>query len=550
MSECKITSNDLYYLVYMYLINGKISFSELVGEVTSYLKCDKKSDEYSKLVKRIKGLYDSEFGSDDSEVLSLEDAAYANYKLYGEEIDEKTILNDVSNAYYNLNRDEAKEFAEKVYEYTKRRYFDQLSERAKIIIDRNINLDKPDDDFMSLTLNEIKAYLKVNGYYVSSKNMKKVEWHNYIKRQVQGKGKSPPVSPRQRPEQYESIKDFDVCNSRNYTKEKIFDYITSKGWTLPKKSSTKEQLCKYIQEQIQKYGEKTPKKEKAISPPSSPREVRKPSVVPPIKLPKKGIEALEELEDYEEEVEEKKEKKKKVSCGKYDEYEDEEEFYVCKDEEYCDINKEKCKNIEDFDIEKAKSRGYVKSTLKKGDDKYLFIGSKEKIESLKKKLNDIVNNKKKLKDKERKEAEEKERLLLIELQKEQEKLRKQKELEDLEEEEEEEERRKIEKEEKIRKREEERIRKEEEEELKRKKEKEERRRKREEEILKKEREEEKKKQKEEEDRLKKEEQDKEKRRKQREKEEEEERLKNEKEEKERLKKEEQDKERRRKQREK
>ena len=54
MSGCATVSNDLYYIIYTYMRNGKMSFSQLMKELAESLDCPEYNTDYNNLKKKAK----------------------------------------------------------------------------------------------------------------------------------------------------------------------------------------------------------------------------------------------------------------------------------------------------------------------------------------------------------------------------------------------------------------------------------------------------------------------------------------------------------------
>jgi len=395
MSDCNISTKDLYYHLFLYLKDGKVPFSQIL----THLKCNKPDTDYKEFVQRAKGMYENEFGADSIDLISSDLAAYAVNKLYGKKTIEKSdLVDDFSNAFYNI--DDAKEISEfiiKVMNIVKTKYKLTLSSDELEIIEDNLENEYPDDRFLALGIKIYKSYLQNKGYELPTKHMTKGEWHSYIKRALSGKTRSrsrspsPARSPRPSVKEEKPSKnrilDFDTCKSREFTKDKLLEYITLKGWKISK-NKNKSQLCQFIQDQTNK---EKGRKEEDEEEEQDKKEDKK-------KKQKKKAREVEELELDQEEKEEKI-----TPCGDYKNYNNEDEFYACDENEFCDANKKVC-----MDEDEVVDEEYRKITLKKDDKKYVFLGKKETLLGINKKYKSILSESSE-EEKERKREEEEER---------------------------------------------------------------------------------------------------------------------------------------------
>ena len=413
MSGCATVSNDLYYIIYTYMRNGKMTFSQLMRELSDSLDCQQYNPDYENLKKKAKTVYDLEFMAESTSYVTTNKLAYAIFKVYDTtDLSEDQIVEEIKATYPNLkNNKDINELASEVLEKIKQKYSEgnvDISPRTIDIIERNISLDSPDEDYMSIPRKEILEFIRMKGYKVPAKNLPKSGLLAYIKKSYQGKTKQAPPSPRDSPSKYEAIKDFDVCNTRAYNKQQLYDYIKFKGWKLKHSTNSKEYLCKFIKEQSKQEGEvpsrpSTPIPSKKVSrevkeerkyreEEEEEEEEKKPirKSVPKLKLT--DIPSLEEEEEEEEEIEEIKVKERKA-CGDYDEYSKEDEFFVCEEDEVCDVEKKRCVSSES-DIP---SSDYNLLKLEKDGKNYIFIGTKNNLVGLRNKLKTIRKDQEKIK---------------------------------------------------------------------------------------------------------------------------------------------------------
>ena len=253
MSGCATVSNDLYYIIYTYMRNGKMSFPQLMKELAESLDCPEYNTDYNNLKKKAKTVYDLEFMAESTSYVTTNKLAYAIFKIYDStDLTISQVINEINSAYPNLkNENEVEELAEEVLEKIKQKYSEgnvEITQRTTEIIERNISLDFPDEDYMSIPRKEILEYIRLAGYKVPAKNLPKSGLLNYIKKAYQGKTKQAPPSPREDTSKYESITNFDVCNTTAYNKQQLYDYINFKGWKLKYSTNSKEYLCKFIKE--------------------------------------------------------------------------------------------------------------------------------------------------------------------------------------------------------------------------------------------------------------------------------------------------------------
>jgi len=288
MSRCATVSNDLYYIIYTYMRNGELTFSQLMRELSDSLDCQEYNPDYDNLKKKAKTVYDLEFMAESTSYVTPNKLAYAIFKIYDTvDLTIDQIVEEIKNAYPKLkNNKDINELAEEVLEKIKQKYAEgnvEISQRTTDIIERNVSIDSPDEDYMSIPRKEILEFIRIKGYKVPAKNLPKNGLLKYIKKSYQGKTKEAPPSPRDEPSKYESIKNFDVCNTRAYNKQQLYDYIKMKGWSLKHSTNSKEYLCKFIKEQSKQQGDI----------PESPRPSK----------PSKPVSRNSEEEKYEEEEE-------------------------------------------------------------------------------------------------------------------------------------------------------------------------------------------------------------------------------------------------------
>jgi hypothetical protein len=380
MSGCKISINDLYYQIYTLLINGKVPFSRVRELLLKLLNCSESDPEYKNTVEKAKDLYDNEFMSDDVGDINISRVSYCLFKLHGtnEPIEKEEVIDDLSNIFHNVDKQDIEQIADKIIDKFNQSYISEVTDKVVQIIDRNLQYDNPDESFMALTLNDIKAYIRSKNLF-PGKNRTKQQYFTYLKKLSESSSVKPsPPSPREKPQSYGILQKFDVCKSREYPKPVIEEYIAAKGWSLKTKTNSKEQLCEFIQKKLKE--EEIPQ---AVTPPKIPTTFKKVSQLPPLPSTRKAYE-IEELEEEEEEEEQKIEK-----CGQFESYNSQNEFFICSENEVCDVDNELCvdKNREIYNDE------YKSVSLEKDGKKQVFIGTVPKLKGLKQKYTSISKTK-------------------------------------------------------------------------------------------------------------------------------------------------------------
>ena len=300
MSGCATVSNDLYYIIYTYMRNGSMSFSQLMKELADSLDCPEYNPDYDNLKKKAKTVYDLEFMAESTSYVTTNKLAYAIFKVYDTvDLTADQIINEINAAYPKLkNKKDVEELADEVLQKIKQKYAEgnvEITQRTMDIIERNVSLDFPDDDYMSIPRKEILEFIRIKGFKVPAKNLPKSGLLNYIKKSYQGKTKQAPPSPRDDESRYESIKNIDVCNTSAYNKQQLYDYIKFKGWKLKYSTNSKEYLCKFIKEQSKK---EPSKEEEQVR---EEKEEKKAPSRPLTPVPSKRVESKYEEEEDEEE---------------------------------------------------------------------------------------------------------------------------------------------------------------------------------------------------------------------------------------------------------
>ena len=404
MSDCNKDIKDLYYYIFTILINGKLPLQDVITQVSSELKCYSNSPYYKNMTTRVKYLYKHQFGTSEVGIINKDNIVRTLYKIYDQGASKEELYNDFKKVFFGLKDSDINVLVEEIFNLLNS-YVSSLKQNINDVIYENISLESPNQNFMSLSRQEIMEYMKRNNIPITGKNMTKEELHAYLRKMTAPRS---PRNPKLKLPSDEEMADPDICTSRKYKIEEIKEYIRAKGWPLKKTQYRKEELCRIIRENLQKQQPRVSEERKYPSPPPSPRA---PTLSPPpsprptptrIQIPRLRIGKLaKDVEEFEDEEEEEITK-----CGAYDEYSNTNDFFVCKEDEVCDVDKQKCIS-EDSPVDES----YRAKTLEKDGMRRRFLGTKQKLKSLDSKYKSLSKEEEEKLQK-RKEKELKEQLKL------------------------------------------------------------------------------------------------------------------------------------------
>ena len=399
--NCKPDENDLYCQMFQVLASlsgqSKPSFRAVMIKLQSKFNCPDEEDneEYEKFEKQANKIFQQYFKH--TELLlprKLKSCIYATYKkpISKSKLEITTILNKV---FFNIeNKTEIDDFVEGL-EFAMpsiaRGVIPPLNipppeeEKYRPEQDQDIDEDQryyfdiiekavDEDDFKyikAVPTVEIKDYIKkVLQLPLGAKNYEKEKLFEIIKnKRLPGSPRSRSPSPRRALEADSSVEDEIICNSRSFNKEQLAEYLEKVlGVRLTKKytSYLKTTLCKMIQDAVrerrQERVERVERKQREPSPRRVERVERK-------------IEEPEELEETE---------RATKPCGEFERYNEEEQFYACEQDEFCDVDKKKCmKHGSSF------PGNYKRYTVSHDDRTHKFYGTEERLKGLKRKLNQV-----------------------------------------------------------------------------------------------------------------------------------------------------------------
>jgi len=307
MSDCNKDIKDLYYYIFTILINGRLPLKDVITQVSTELKCYSNSPDYTNMVTRIKYLYKHQFGTSEVGIINKDNIVRTLYKIYDQGASKQELYNDFKQVFFGLKDSDINILVEEIFTLLNS-YVSSLKQNINDVIYENISLESPNQNFMSLSRQEITEYMKRNNIPITGKNMTKEELHTYLRKMTAPRS---PRNPKLKLPSDEEMIDPDICNSRKYKIEEIKEYIRSKGWSLKKTQYRKEELCRIIRENLQK---KQPEEQKYPSPPPSPRAPTlsappSPRPTPPrIQIPRLRIGKLaKDVEEFEEEEEDQEE---------------------------------------------------------------------------------------------------------------------------------------------------------------------------------------------------------------------------------------------------
>ena len=425
MANCSPTDKQLFNDIFQFLItNDKANTISVSSNILSKYNCDEDDDEekfnqvYSKVSQLMKSQFRSEsfnrivetslkraisstFG--DPVKITKEELLSVIMKVFFKQNDKDDVINFINE---NINVDP--ENIEDVNEDEKD--WSEIEEMVNKAIRKNslVLLN-------NITLKALKEYMveKLVLNISLAKNYQKSELFDILRANYLSSDSPSPPSPRsqQRSVQQQSrlpkndVKSYETCIQRGlYTKDQLSEYITKvlkKRLPRSLSSMTKQSLCNFIQDNIgeEEEEEEIPMRREPIV------SKRQRSI-----SPKPIIQSIDEIEDLDEDEIEDLDDIKVKSCGQYNKYNEEKDFFSCVDDEFCDIDEEKCKVNSAVSTDSSIRKRIQNKTLKKRaiesstGKKAVFLGSKEKLDELKENFDNIQNKGKS------KEREEKKRI--------------------------------------------------------------------------------------------------------------------------------------------
>jgi hypothetical protein len=436
MANCSPTDKQLFTDIFQFLItNEKANTVSVSSHVLSKYNCDEDEDEesFNQVYSKISQLMKSQFRADIFSRVVETSLKRAITSTFGDpcNITKEELVRIIMKVFSKQNnKDDVVTFINENINFQSEVAEEDNDEKDWSEIEEMVNkaIRKNSPTLLNnITLKVLKEYMieKLKLPISLAKNYQKSELFDILRGNYISDEPSPPASPRMQQKSVQQsrlpgndVRSYETCVQRGlYTKDQLAEYITKvlkKRLPRSLSSMTKQGLCNFIQDNIDKedLGKADEQEEEPIRRVSPKRR----SVTPPRRVIVEEPSSLEEIEDLDEEIEDLDEEEKVKSCGRYNDYNNENEFFTCEDNEFCDIDEEKCKDNSEIKTDSSVKRRVQNKTLKKRSlesstgKKGIFLGSKDKLDELKEKFSDVQKRGSRA-EQERRQEEEREREL-------------------------------------------------------------------------------------------------------------------------------------------
>jgi len=415
MANCSPTDKQLFTDIFQFLItNEKANTVSVSSHVLSKYNCDEDEDEesFNQVYSKISQLMKSQFRVDMFSRVVETSMKRAITSTFGDpcNITKEELVRIIMKVFSKQNnKDDVVTFINENINFQSEVAEEDNDEKDWSEIEEMVNkaIRKNSPTLLNnITLKVLKEYMieKLQLPISLAKNYQKSELFDILRGNYISDEPSPPASPRMQQKSVQQsrlpgndVRSYETCVQRGlYTKDQLAEYITKvlkKRLPRSLSSMTKQGLCNFIQDNIDKedLGKADEQEEEPIRRVSPKRR----SVTPPRRVIVEEPSSLDEIEDLDEEIEDLDEEEKVKSCGRYNDYNNENEFFTCEDNEFCDIDEEKCKDNSAIKTDSSVKRRVQNKTLKKrslessSGKKGIFLGSKDKLDELKEKFSDV-----------------------------------------------------------------------------------------------------------------------------------------------------------------